>query len=484
MKNNVFKVIILFLFSFVVINFAFGVGQLGLSEDDEYTVENTIAELTDKGCSQMPIEQCSQNPNCLLKASRKQKSKCIEKPSGDNIVTNRKNNPRAVPPPDSDETEEEVIEEGETGLCYDIHLDQCSLNRNCEIISSRKNPSRCVEKPITDPEKFRCSEFSAEECPKYPACKIISSRKQTAKCAEVSKPVPIIEPVRPPPPRDSGTVIRSIEPSSGTIGTEVTLTGENFDKKTEIHFGSNTIEVRPLSSSTLKFSVPKYHDCEGSCLFEDKKEILPDTYYVFTMKNGISSNRVKFTIIGKEIAKTICKDSDDGIEYNIRGNVKYTSSTGNAFTYEDQCFTEKNELTGEETYNLVEYYCKNGEVNKISSQCWNGCKEGECLKGEKPRKQAPKPLPLPPCKQKTAGCYSNDGRLAVQGSLTLDNFGHYSAQNTCIEGKEVKLETIHDSEEACNCITNSRYEDRKCIVSEETISCVGTNEECAEGEKI
>ncbi len=65
-----------------------------------------------------------------------------------------------------------------------------------------------------------------------------------------------------------------------------------------------------------------------------------------------------------------CTDSDSGLDYFTKGTVTY-----NGETYEDYCSSDST---------VVEYFCKDGIVERTGYRCPNGCYDGACMEFEWP----------------------------------------------------------------------------------------------------
>ena len=72
-----------------------------------------------------------------------------------------------------------------------------------------------------------------------------------------------------------------------------------------------------------------------------------------------------------------CTDSDDGMDYFVKGSVTGKSQTTNFTQFStDSCVDDSR---------LVEFFCgDNNEVNIEMYSCPNGCEDGACMKGEVP----------------------------------------------------------------------------------------------------
>ena len=70
-------------------------------------------------------------------------------------------------------------------------------------------------------------------------------------------------------------------------------------------------------------------------------------------------------------AKTTCEHSDNGINYFVKGTVTACPLVGKGpcTATTDSCINN----------NLIEYYCSNDQILKISYYCNNGCVDGACI---------------------------------------------------------------------------------------------------------
>ena len=107
------------------------------------------------------------------------------------------------------------------------------------------------------------------------------------------------------PPIIRSTVITSENPTSGPIGTSVTLTGTGFTSNDIVYFGAGTVSNTPASASAdgtvLTFAVPQdigpYCKPGTPCPYF-RRLVTPGTYEVSVMNASTSarSNSVAFTV--------------------------------------------------------------------------------------------------------------------------------------------------------------------------------------------
>ncbi len=100
--------------------------------------------------------------------------------------------------------------------------------------------------------------------------------------------------------------ISSINPTSGPMGSQVTLTGSGFTSNSLVYFGSGATNAVNVTSdgNTLSFTVPTY--LNPSCYYSNPQclvygpaqQITPGTYNIY-VSNGVgTSNTVNFTVTG------------------------------------------------------------------------------------------------------------------------------------------------------------------------------------------
>src|SRR3989344_4617979 len=73
-----------------------------------------------------------------------------------------------------------------------------------------------------------------------------------------------------------------------------------------------------------------------------------------------------------------CIDSDNGQNYNVKGEVKFNSTSNPRLTtYTDTCFTSQNRDSSV-GYGVKEFYCSNNLPRTYIYACSNGCENGVC----------------------------------------------------------------------------------------------------------
>lgn len=97
--------------------------------------------------------------------------------------------------------------------------------------------------------------------------------------------------------------ISYVTPSSGSVGTAVTIYGSGFGQNNEIYLGNGKIASNVYSngnSLTVTLDSYKYGPCPvvngQSLLCMGNPTIYPGTYDLYVVSNGVNSNRISFTI--------------------------------------------------------------------------------------------------------------------------------------------------------------------------------------------
>ncbi len=105
----------------------------------------------------------------------------------------------------------------------------------------------------------------------------------------------------PPIPPTGTPVINSLSPSSGVIGTTVTINGSGFVGNNTVYFGGSTVNaVVSSNGQMLSFTVPEYiTPCSpGMYCIMMARLVTPGTYDVRIINNNGTSNSVNFTVTG------------------------------------------------------------------------------------------------------------------------------------------------------------------------------------------
>lgn len=97
--------------------------------------------------------------------------------------------------------------------------------------------------------------------------------------------------------------LNSVSPTSGGIGTQITLYGTNFTGSNDVHFGNGI--MRSLSSfnngTSISFTLPSQmeYDCpSGSACFSGQYFVNPGTYNIYVTNFNGTSNSVSFSVTG------------------------------------------------------------------------------------------------------------------------------------------------------------------------------------------
>ncbi|HVM73557.1 MAG TPA: IPT/TIG domain-containing protein [Candidatus Paceibacterota bacterium] len=104
-------------------------------------------------------------------------------------------------------------------------------------------------------------------------------------------------------PPTSGLYIKSLSPSSGTVGTTVTIYGSGFSSDNTINFGSGAlVHVASNDGATLSFTVPQSLNplCYYSGCMIASRQTTPGTYSISVTTGGNTSNTVSFTVTSSQ----------------------------------------------------------------------------------------------------------------------------------------------------------------------------------------
>ncbi len=158
---------------------------------------------------------------------------------------------------------------------------------------------------------------------------------------------------------------------NGTIVSEqVTCIFSNTKINVNTCYSSKGDQCSGASSCTVKVSGTKNEKItwKSSC-----------GGYAYTIIDGIDEKAV-FSCN----AQQTCKDSDDGINYYIKGIATTCPSVGDGpCDYStDKCLSDSgNDNNGVHANILQEYYCDDSnQIKSVSYECPNGCKDGACMK--------------------------------------------------------------------------------------------------------
>jgi len=131
---------------------------------------------------------------------------------------------------------------------------------------------------------------------------------------------------------------------AGTLFTSQQLSSAKYyEAKQEGVCGNNIREGLEQCDGSDDF------DCENNCLQDCKCGSTPSI----------------------PIQKISCIDSDNGLNYYVKGNIKKCSAGTCSTSTSDSCIDKKT---------LKEYYCNNTEIKSISYSCPKRCSKGMCAK--------------------------------------------------------------------------------------------------------
>ena len=106
-------------------------------------------------------------------------------------------------------------------------------------------------------------------------------------------------PVPPVPPPTPAPFIQNISPSSGTVGTSVTLSGYGFTNNSTVYFGGSPISNLYSNNGTnLSFTIPEYTSVcpPGAYCIMMARQVTPGTYSIYIQNQNGTSNTVNFTV--------------------------------------------------------------------------------------------------------------------------------------------------------------------------------------------
>jgi hypothetical protein len=96
------------------------------------------------------------------------------------------------------------------------------------------------------------------------------------------------------------------------------------------------------------------------------------TVYINKIYNSGSVLRKSYASVTFTHCQTVqieCKDSDGGLNYDVKGTVTWLTTSGTYSSLSEQCEGSK----------LYEYYCNGTLPAQIIYTCPNGCKDGACI---------------------------------------------------------------------------------------------------------
>lgn len=100
----------------------------------------------------------------------------------------------------------------------------------------------------------------------------------------------------------SAPVIYSVSPTSGTVGSQVTINGSGFTSDTNIQFSSGWAQSTFISNNRIVFNVPStisprcYYSNPPCMLLVASRLVTPGTYTVSVDNSNGTSNSVNFTV--------------------------------------------------------------------------------------------------------------------------------------------------------------------------------------------
>ena len=105
-------------------------------------------------------------------------------------------------------------------------------------------------------------------------------------------------PMPPVPPPTPAPFIQNISPSSGTVGTSVTLSGYGFSNNSTVVFGGSGISNVYSNGSSLTFTIPEYTSVcpPGAYCIMMARQVTPGTYSIYVQNQNGTSNTVNFTV--------------------------------------------------------------------------------------------------------------------------------------------------------------------------------------------
>lgn len=113
-----------------------------------------------------------------------------------------------------------------------------------------------------------------------------------------NQPVPV--PVPAPVP-----FIQSISPSSGQVGTTVTVFGYGFTNNSTVSFGGSSIgNVYSSNGTSLTFTIPQYTSVcpPGAYCIMMARQVTPGVYSIYIQNQNGMSNTVNFTVTDQPTA--------------------------------------------------------------------------------------------------------------------------------------------------------------------------------------
>ncbi len=107
-------------------------------------------------------------------------------------------------------------------------------------------------------------------------------------------------PVPPLPPPSAAPYIQAVYPSTGPVGTTVTISGYGFTNNSTVYFGGSSFANTYSSNGTnLSFTIPQYlsPNCPpGAMCALWVRQVTPGTYSIYIQNQNGTSNTVNFTV--------------------------------------------------------------------------------------------------------------------------------------------------------------------------------------------
>lgn len=161
-----------------------------------------------------------------------------------------------------------------------------------------------------------------------------------------NNPVPPIPPIQTP-------YIQSLYPSSGPVGTTVTIYGSGLFGTNTIYFGGSSREVYSSNGTSVSFTIPDYFSpCPpGAYCIMMARQVTPSIYPIYIQNSGGTSNTINFTVTGSTNTQPV---SITGIDapaalrvgqtgtwtvrtnlenYTYGSNIRYSVTWGDEATY-------------------------------------------------------------------------------------------------------------------------------------------------------
>lgn len=113
----------------------------------------------------------------------------------------------------------------------------------------------------------------------------------------------------PVPVPTSAPYIQSLYPSSGAVGTTITISGYGFTNNSTVYFGGSSFANTYSSNGTsLSFTVPQYlsPNCQPGMLCALwVRQVTPGTYPIYIQNQNGTSNTVNFTVTDQGASQSV-----------------------------------------------------------------------------------------------------------------------------------------------------------------------------------